>query len=436
LAHYILHTQQRHTSRAGRVLHTKYNYLALLILGASLLAGCAGLRGAPPTPTVAVAAYEPGAGIAQTATPTPAGETPVENNRAPAVPAVGESTAQTVAQNAQTLAPVGVNTYTGNVVAEDEIGVAVEVIGQVLKINVSVGDTVKAGDVLLEINKTSLEARRAQALAGLEAAQAQLDLLLEEPSEEDLEAARAGVAAAEAAYRRALEGPTEEDLRAAEAQLRQAEAVVAQAQAAYDQVKNFPNVGALPQSLQLQQATLQLEAAQAQYDKLVKGATEDVIAAAYSQLSQARARLATLEQGPRDGQVRAQEALVRQAETSLYLAQLELDKATVRAPIDGVIVSVDTAVGTQVAPGAPVFRIQTNTVKVEIAVEEVRLPELRIGRPAAIRVNAYPDRIFEGEVALIAPVLDPATRTVKTTIRPTGDAADLRPGMFASVELR
>jgi multidrug efflux pump subunit AcrA (membrane-fusion protein) len=50
-------------------------------------------------------------------------------------------------------------------------------------------------------------------------------------------------------------------------------------------------------------------------------------------------------------------------------------------------------------------------------------------------VDAYPERVFEGEIALIAPALDPATRTVKVTIRPTGEAADLWPGMFASVEL-
>ncbi len=325
--------------------------------------------------------------------------------------------------------------YPGDVLAEDKVDVVVEVAGRVLAVNVEVGDSVTAGDVLLEVDRSALEARQAQALAGLEAAQAQLDLLQEAPEESDLEAARASVAAAEAAYQRALEGPTAEDLRAAEAQVRQADAAVAQAQAAYDLVRGQANIGALPQSLQLEQVTLQAEAAHAQYDKLVKGSTADIIAAAYAQISQAQARLDTLERGAKDSQVRAAQAQVRQAETGLYLAQLDLDKATVTAPIDGVIAVVNTAVGAQAAPGAKVFTIQTHAVKIEIAVEEALLSMLRIGQSAQIQVNAYPDRVFEGTVSLIAPSLDAATRTVKVTIRPTGDAAELRPGMYATVEL-
>jgi len=325
--------------------------------------------------------------------------------------------------------------YPGDVIAEDKVDVVVEVAGRVLALNVEVGDSVNAGELLLEVDKAALEARQAQALAGLEAAQAQLDLLLEAPTESDMEAARAAVAAAEAAYQRALEGPTAEDLRAAEAQVRQADAAVAQAQAAYDLVRGQANIGALPQSLQLEQVTLQAEAAHAQYDKLVIGSTADVIAAAYAQISQARARLDALEQGAKDSQIRAAQAQVRQAETGLYLAQLELDKATVEAPIDGIVAAVNTAVGAQAAPGARVFTIQTHAVKIEIAVEEVLLSTIRVGQPAQIQVNAYPDRVFEGAVALIAPTLDTATRTVQVTIRPTGDAADLRPGMYATVTL-
>jgi multidrug efflux pump subunit AcrA (membrane-fusion protein) len=59
-----------------------------------------------------------------------------------------------------------------------------------------------------------------------------------------------------------------------------------------------------------------------------------------------------------------------------------------------------------------------------------------IGQPVVIRVDAYPDRSFDGEVSEIAPTFDYATRTVEVSVRPTGDAAtDLKPGMFATVEL-
>jgi len=305
----------------------------------------------------------------------------------------------------------------------------------VLEINADVGIAVNAGDLLMRIDSAALEAQRAQALAGLEAAQAQLELVLEQPASGDIEAARASVSAADAAYQRALEGPTQEDQRMALAQIRQSEAIVSQAQAAYDQVRTAPNIGMLPQSLQLQQATLQLEGAQAQYDKIVKGSTQDITAGAYAQLAQARAQLARLEEGPKSGQIRAAEAQVSQAETNLYLTQLQLDKANVRAPIDGVVTQLNISAGSMTAPGTPAIVILSHNVEVVTYIEENRISQLQVGGGASIQVDAYPDRIFNGMVSAIAPELDPATRTIRVIVQPMEDARFLSPGMFARVTL-
>ena len=388
-----------------------------------LLAGCGfGAAAATPEPFNAPA-YEP----AQ------------ETESQPRSAATRESTAQSGSQ-----APVGQPAaplasaqwlYTGEIEPENEVSIITEVSGHVLELNVREGDRVSAGQVLLRVDSSTLEAQRAQALAGLQAAQAQVDLLQVQASEADIEAARAGVAAAEAGYQRALDGPTEEDLTMAQSQLYQAEAAVRRAQAAYDQVSWNPLIAALPESLQLQQATLALETAQAQYDKLVKGATQDVIAGAYAQVASARAQLQRLEDGPEEAQIQAAEAQVRQAETGLYLAQLQLDKATVRAPIDGIVAQVNVAVGAMALPGSPALRLFSPTVKIVIPVEENRLAQLRIGQAAHIQVNAYPSEIFEGTLTAIAPQFDAATRTVRVTVQPTGDSFKLTPGMFATVEL-
>jgi multidrug resistance efflux pump len=145
--------------------------------------------------------------------------------------------------------------------------------------------------------------------------------------------------------------------------------------------------------------------------------------------------LRRLEDGAEDAQIQAAEAQVRQAETGLYLAQLQLDKATVRAPVNGIVAQVHLTVGSMALPGSPAVRLLSPAVKIVIPVEESRMAQLSLGQPARIRVNAFPDRIFEGIVAIIAPQLDPSTRTVRVTVRPTGDAQVLTPGMFATVEL-
>jgi multidrug resistance efflux pump len=107
----------------------------------------------------------------------------------------------------------------------------------------------------------------------------------------------------------------------------------------------------------------------------------------------------------------------------------------VRSPIDGVISRVTTSAGSMAAPGAPLLVILSNDVRINIPVEETRLGNLRVGQAALVRVDAYPDRVFNGEVSIIAPELDPATRTVQVTVRPQDEERRLAPGMSATVEL-
>jgi HlyD family secretion protein len=347
-------------------------------------------------------------------------------------PAVNSGSVETTSGQSDS----GALIYSGDIQAAQKAPVAVEVNGRVLNVQVDVGAQVKAGDVLLQIDSTTLEAQRAQALAGLKAAQAQMDQLQLGPEASDVAAARAGVDAANAAYQKAVAGPTQQDKDIAEAQLRQAQAAVKQAQAAYDQVSWAPNIGALPQSAALEQATLQVEAAQAQYDKIVQGATQDVIDGAYAQVAAANAKLSALQTGAKQPQIDAAQAQIEQAETGLYLAQLQVNKATLRSPVDGVISKVNTEAGATVAAGTPVFEILSNKVEIVLPVEEYRLAQVHIGQAATITVAAYPGRTFAGEIATIAPALDPSTRTAQVTIRPTGDAGGLTPGMYATVTLQ
>lgn len=391
-------------------------FVIVFILGACAFGG----QAAESTETVNLPKYEPGAAPAAPPTATPAAV------------AVAQAEAAASQPQARSAAAGG---YSGEIAAEQQVVVGAQVNGQVLELNVDVGSVVHAGDVLVRLDSAMLEAQRAQALSGLQAAKSQLDLLKDAPKEQDLEAARAGVAAAAAAYTRATNGPTEEEKRLALAQLKQAQAGVTVAQAGYNLVKGNPNIGMLPQSLQLQQATIGLEAAQAQYDKILKGATADVIAGAYAQLANARANLKRLEDGAKVPQIQAAEAQVRAAENSLYLAQLQLNKATVTAPIDGIVSKVTTAIGAMAAPGAPLVTLLSHEVKITTAVEETRLSRLQIGQIAIIRVDAYPDRTFEGQIAIIAPELDPSTRTIQVTIRPKDEEGLLAPGMSTTVEL-
>lgn len=325
--------------------------------------------------------------------------------------------------------------YSAEIAADHQVVVVAETAGMVLDLPLQIGDTIEKGDLVAQLDTTLLEAQKAQAMVGLEAANAQLALIQTPPDADDLAAAEAAVNAAGAAYQRATGGLTAEEERLVLAQLKQAQAAVTVAQAAYNQVKGNPAIGMLPQSLQLQQATIGLEAAQANYDKAMKGATQDAIAGAYAQLAGARAQLQRLKEGAKPEQIQAVQAQVKQAEMGVYLAQLQFSKATVKSPITGVVSKVNSSIGAMAAPGAPLVTILSREVRITVAVEETRISQLAVGQAALIYVDAYPDRTFEGTVAFIAPELDPATRTLQVIIRPNEIVSELAPGMSATVEL-
>lgn len=74
-------------------------------------------------------------------------------------------------------------------------------------------------------------------------------------------------------------------------------------------------------------------------------------------------------------------------------------------------------------------------MRVNVQVEETRLPTLAPGQQARIHVDAWPDHTFIGVIAYVAPELDAATRTVQVAITPDDAEGLLRPGMSATVEL-
>ena len=118
-----------------------------------------------------------------------------------------------------------------------------------------------------------------------------------------------------------LAGPSAEDVTSAEADLKLAEITVQSAQTDYDKVSWRPEVGQLPQSAALQQATLGYEKAKAAYDTKVMGATDSAISAARANVAQAQSQLDTLLGGSSDQDVAAAQASVDQAQAQLDALQ-------------------------------------------------------------------------------------------------------------------
>jgi membrane fusion protein, copper/silver efflux system len=106
------------------------------------------------------------------------------------------------------------------------------------------------------------------------------------------------------------------------------------------------------------------------------------------------------------------------------------------APQDGEIVERAVVNGMRAAPGDVLFRIVDHDVVWVMAdIAERDLSLVAVGQKVAVRPRAFPDHVFNGEVSLIYPHLNPETRTERVRIELQNPDGLLRPDMYADVEI-
>jgi HlyD family secretion protein len=136
----------------------------------------------------------------------------------------------------------------------------------------------------------------------------------------------------------------------------------------------------------------------------------------------------------------ANEAEVERAEADARLAAVDLERTTIRSPIDGVVISRDVDAGQTVAASltAPtLFTIANDLAKMQVnaAVSETDIGKIKEGNAAEFRVDAYPDRRFKGvifQVRYAETIVDNVV-TYTTLIKVDNPDLALRPGMTATV---
>lgn len=129
-------------------------------------------------------------------------------------------------------------------------------------------------------------------------------------------------------------------------------------------------------------------------------------------------------------------AQVAQREAVLEGVRLRLAYAEIQAPIAGYVADRFLDRGAMIKTSAPILSlVDIEKVKTVIAVVETDYRKIRPGMPATVRVDAYSDRVFEGRVARVSPVLDQGTRTAEVEIEVPNPQRLLKPGMFARVSI-
>jgi len=151
------------------------------------------------------------------------------------------------------------------------------------------------------------------------------------------------------------------------------------------------------------------------------------------------ARAARLQRDRTVSEAQYDEAAARRSEaTALVGAKAaQVAKKTIRAPISGTLGLRRVDLGDYLAPGADIASLQAlDTVFVDYRLPERHLARLSVDQSVDVRVQAYPERTFSGQIAAIDPAIDVATRMVQIRARLPNPDGLLRPGMFAEVDTR
>jgi HlyD family secretion protein len=199
---------------------------------------------------------------------------------------------------------------------------------------------------------------------------------------------------AQANYEAAVANYTLTSIQVNDSALRQAQYQLSQAQYGLAVLRD-------EKTAQIAAARAQLARAEASLAGLLEEKTV-AIAAARAQLAQAQAGLTKLVDGASEEQVDIANAQVEQARISLEEAEANLEHTTLVAPFGGLVTDVYLAEG-EWATGPAVELVNIDSLQVVLAVDEIDVGHIRVGQPATITLEPWPDRELQGEVVSIAP---------------------------------
>ncbi|MEJ5365875.1 MAG: efflux RND transporter periplasmic adaptor subunit [Desulfosoma sp.] len=177
----------------------------------------------------------------------------------------------------------------------------------------------------------------------------------------------------------------------------------------------------------LQQAEAAVRAARTQVELLEKDRAR--FEGLYREKAIAKQRLDHIQ-----AEHRAAQARLAEAQAALRaLGEIHRD-FYLRSPIRGVLADRYLDPGNLTDTRKPIVRITDETVlKVVFHVPEKDFVLVRSGMKGSCRLDAYPDRVFEGTLNVASPVLDPRTRTAMAELHVPNPDLTLRSGMFAHV---
>jgi HlyD family secretion protein len=320
------------------------------------------------------------------------------------------------------------------------IRVGSKVGGRIDKVLVREGDSVVPGQVLITFDDKELQAALEQSRANAEKAQRGF-------RPEEIAEAHAAAAQAKADYELRINGYRKEDIDSAQDDLERAKADEIRTHLDFDRYEALAKKDLVSKQQRdtaeanWKMALAQREMTQHKLDELRRGYRPEEIASAKARYEQAQANLEKLERGNRREDVE-----LAKAAYAYDLARFRERQVT--APSAAVVEVLDVRPGDLIAPNTPVATLlEKDQIYVRIYIPETEYGRIKLGQKAEVRVDSFPNTVFDGEVEQINQQAEFLPRNVQTReervhqvfgvkIRINDPAGRVLAGMSADVKLK
>ncbi len=301
-----------------------------------------------------------------------------------------------------------------------EVDCAFKMSGKIEELRFDEGDLVKEGDLIARLDDSELQDRREKAEASLRMAESRMSQLLvaiehqAQQSQGLIDQANAELNVAQTRLKELQTGSRPQEIEEARAGVDQAQSELRKAMLDWERAQRLYASQTISKrewdaaKAAFETAKARHERARENYELIKEGPRKETIEQAQSQVAQAKAALRLAEATRLKVEELKQElktarAQVRVARADLALADTLIGEARLYAPISGVVLSKNMERGEIALPGSSILTVgDLRRVWLRAYVNETDLGRIKVGQPAEIFTDTYPDKPYLGRLAYIS----------------------------------